>query len=231
MFRRLLERFRSDDASVQFEVQRMTAEGGWNNFMDVDDARERTAAYEEPPDPPLVDGDSGYPPGTYRCVERRDGRINEVVWRVETPNAEEFYDRQRQRQRQRERIDEMTREELADELENPEELEPLEIGEVLELYRQKEPAEESYDEDLPSDPIDRFLAERLSEGSLDETTLERVRSAVELKSQYEDGKRGLCYRCFERANVQPCQNCGDLVCEQHRSSKRSVCLACLESGE
>jgi len=83
MFETILRRIRDRDASVQYEVQRMTPNGGWKNFYKEFGVDEKAQTFESPPDCPELDGSTAYPSGRYRCIRRVDGRIRDVEWVIE----------------------------------------------------------------------------------------------------------------------------------------------------
>ena len=89
--RRFVDRVKHPGKSVQYELQRMTHKGGWENFY-TDPNYDSADAFPTPPPKPSFDPDTGYPPGTYRCLKRVDGRINTIVWTVESPDADAYYD-------------------------------------------------------------------------------------------------------------------------------------------
>jgi|GEM_PF-5256961 len=227
MLRTLLEWFRSDNASVQYEVQRMTAGGGWRNFYKEFSEDDATAAFDEPQEQPDLGADTGYPPGRYRCIERRDGRLNEILWTAETPDAEEVYDRQREQERQRERLEELSYEELLDALMRAEFVGDLDPEEITAALKAKRPVPEETDEDS-SDPVDRALGEFLQQDEISDEDMERLEFAVEQKVQLESASGGLCYRCQSGSNVEQCSECGDLVCDDHRLPDREICMECAD---
>ena len=88
--RRLSDRLRHPGQSVQYELQRMTAQGGWENFY-ADPNYDHATAFSTPPPQPHFDADAGYPPGKYRCLKRVDGRIHTIVWTVESSAVDDYY--------------------------------------------------------------------------------------------------------------------------------------------
>lgn len=95
MFHRLYDRLRHHGQSVQYEVQRMTPHGGWQNFY-KDPNYDYDTTFRTPPDEPTFSADTGYPPGKYRCIKRVGGRIKTVVWTVESPDTDTYYTRLRE---------------------------------------------------------------------------------------------------------------------------------------
>jgi len=98
---------------------------------------------------PKPNSDDEFPitgiPGRYRLIKRVDGRIKETIWRYETADADEWYERRRQEERQREKLETMTLEEVEDEVwgrtERLDQLDPKEIQDRLDSLRQsREPA-------------------------------------------------------------------------------------------
>lgn len=232
MLRGLLDRLRTPDESVQFEVQRMTANGGWVNFYEEFSESDETAAFDTPPDPPSFDENSAYPPGKYRCIERRDGRISETRWTVESPDTAEFYERQRQRDRQREKLDEFSYDELVDALVDDDPFPALDRSEVREAMEEKrEQANQSQDSDSPESPIAQHLSKLVRNDDLDDETLNRVRDIVDMKVQLESARNGLCYRCQSNDDVRRCASCGELVCATHRTERSGTCQRCHETAD
>lgn len=231
MFRALLDRLQPGDDSVQYEVQRMTAQGGWRNFYGEYVESDETQAFEEPPHPPEFGPESGHPPGRFRCVARRDGRIDEIIWTVESPDADSVYERLRERTRQRERLEEASYEELLDAFEAGDQfdqLKPREVGEALAAKRKEGQAVDDESGDEVSELFDRALMDSLESGEISDEDLERLRTAVQVKLGFDGESMDLCDRCYSRDGVKECRECGDLVCEEHRVSDQGVCLQCSE---
>jgi len=88
--RRLSDRLRYRSQSVQYELQRMTPKGGWQNYYTDPEGR-HADAFPTPPPQPSFGPDTGYYPGRYRCLRRVDGRIESILWTVESSDADEFY--------------------------------------------------------------------------------------------------------------------------------------------
>ncbi|WP_149799991.1 hypothetical protein [Halorubrum xinjiangense] len=102
----LRDRLVSQDRSVQYEVQLMTPGGGWKRHEPF----HWDGKYGEP------DPDDDYlltVPGRYREIRRVDGRIDEVIWTYETPDAEAHY----QAEKEREKLSDLSVDELLTELE------------------------------------------------------------------------------------------------------------------
>lgn len=122
----LRERFGKQKRSVQYEVQLMTPQGGWKRHQPF----HWDGKYGEP------DSDDGYLltlPGRYREIRRVDGRIDEVIWTHETPDAETHY----QIERERERLSELPAEDILEELEQRDELANLDRSELIEEAEMK----------------------------------------------------------------------------------------------
>lgn len=205
----------------------MTAGGGWRNFYKEYSEDDATAAFDEPQEEPDLGADTGYPPGRYRCIERRDGRLNEILWTAETPDAEEVYDRQRKKERQRERLEELSYEELLEALTGGEFIDDLDPEQVTDALQTKRPVPEEANEDSP-DPVERAIGEFLHQDELSAGDMERLEFAVEKKVQLESASRGLCYRCQSGSKVEQCSECGDLVCDEHRLPDGEICMKCAD---
>lgn len=68
----------------------MTPKGGWRNFYtNPDDIH--ADAFVTPPPQPSFGPDTGWQPGRYRCLRRVDGRIETILWTVESPTADAYY--------------------------------------------------------------------------------------------------------------------------------------------
>ena len=114
------DRLIGPDQSVQYEVQLMTPAGGWKRHQPFN----WDGKYGKP------DRDDGYlltTPGRYREIRRVNGRIDEVIWTYETPDAEAHY----QAEKERSRVSELTIDELLSELEQPEEITELDQSELV----------------------------------------------------------------------------------------------------
>lgn len=116
----LHDRLVSHDRSVQYEVQLMTPGGGWKRHQPF----HWDGKYGEP------DPDDGYlltVPGRYREIRRVDGRIDEVIWTYETPDAETHY----QAEKERARLSELSVDELLTELKQRDKITELDRGELI----------------------------------------------------------------------------------------------------
>jgi len=114
------DRLVSDNRSVQYEVQLMTPAGGWKRHQPF----HWDGKYGEP------DPDDGYlltTPGRYREIRRVEGRIDEVIWTYETPDAEAHY----QAQKERTQVSDLTIDELVSELEQRDEIVELDRNELI----------------------------------------------------------------------------------------------------
>ncbi|SNR70967.1 hypothetical protein [Halorubrum vacuolatum] len=124
LIQRLRDRFGKQKRSVQYEVQVMTQKGGWKRHQPFHwDGR-----YGRP------DHDDDYlitTPGRYREIRRVDGRIDEELWRYETPDAEAHY----QREREREKVEELSVEKILDELQERDEITELDRSELMHEVR------------------------------------------------------------------------------------------------
>lgn len=169
MLRTLLDRARRHGSSVQFEVQRMTPAGGWINFYTefVDD--DTPTAFDQPPDPPSFGSETGYPEGRYRCIERRDGRLHTVVWTVESPSAEQYYQDERAKARERAQIEELSAREFCHQLTEFTALTSTERVDLLDEKRETEQADRA-----PASFEDQLMQEVL-EGNVDTEDLEDVK--------------------------------------------------------
>jgi len=117
---------------LQFEVQRMTAAGGWK--------RHEPFHWEGKQGPPEDDDDFLIvDPGRYREIRRVDGRIHSVLWTYETAESQAYYEKQKQhakREKQLELAQDLSKTELLAEARDPDqldELEPIEILDQLEI--------------------------------------------------------------------------------------------------
>lgn len=120
LFQRLRDRIVGQDRSVQYEVQLMTPGGGWKRHQPF----HWDGKYGEP------DPDDGYlltVPGRYREIRRVDGRIDEVIWTYETPDAEEHY----QAEKEREKLSDLSVDELLTELEQRNKITTLDQNELI----------------------------------------------------------------------------------------------------
>ena len=116
----LRDRLVSQDRSVQYEVQLMTPGGGWKRHQPF----HWDGKYEEP------DPDDDYlltAPGRYREIRRVDGRIDEVIWTYETPDAEAHY----QAKKEREKLSDLSVDELLTELEQRNKITTLDQSELI----------------------------------------------------------------------------------------------------
>jgi len=114
------DRLVSDNRSVQYEVQLMTPAGGWKRHQPF----HWDGKYGEP------DPDDGYlltTPGRYREIRRVEGRIDEVIWTYETPDAEAHY----QAEKERTQVSDLTIDELVSELEQRDEIVELDQNELI----------------------------------------------------------------------------------------------------
>jgi len=69
--------------------QRMTYEGGWERRL-------ANFAPREFRERPTSDDDLRMTlPGRYRAIRQQNGRLGEPLWKYETADAEEYYERQR----------------------------------------------------------------------------------------------------------------------------------------
>ena len=120
------DRLVSDNRSVQYEVQLMTPAGGWKRHQPF----HWDGKYGEP------DPDDGYlltTPGRYREIRRVEGRIDEVIWTYETPDAEAHY----QAEKERTRLSELSITELLSELEQRGEITELDQSELVHEARMR----------------------------------------------------------------------------------------------
>lgn len=126
LFQRLCDRIVNRDRSVQYEVQLMTPQGGWKRHQPF----HWDGKYGEPdPDDDYLIATSG----RYREIRRVDGRIDEVIWTHETPDAEAYY----QAERERKRLSELSVEEILSELEQPDELVTLDRDDIIKEARMR----------------------------------------------------------------------------------------------
>jgi len=106
--------------NLQFEVQWMTAAGGWK--------RHKPFQWEGKYGPPESDDDILIvDPGRYREIRRVDGRIHSVLWTYETAEAQAYYEKQKQL----ELAQNLSKQELLSEARNPDELDQLERIEII----------------------------------------------------------------------------------------------------
>lgn len=136
--RRLLGDHDSEE-SVQYELLRMTKNGGWEKPDQVKVVGEGEIYIGPDIDKPQSDDD--WPidgnPGRYRLVRRVNGRIDGDVWSYETDDADAHYRREREKERQREKLREMSFEEVEREFfDGPEELDKLDFDEIRERYEE-----------------------------------------------------------------------------------------------
>lgn len=103
------------------------------------------------------------PPGRYRCLERLDGRISEVVWIVESSDADETYEHQRERQRHLHRLEELSSEEVLEAMAEGESFSPPRREEFDEALADERNEGESVS-DESRDVIERVIAELLQKG-------------------------------------------------------------------
>ncbi len=105
---------------LQFEVQRMTAAGGWK--------RHEPFHWEGKHGPPEDDDDFLLDaPGRYREIRRVDGRIHSVLWTYETAESQAYYEKQKQL----ELAQDLSKTELLAEARDPDQLDELEPIEIL----------------------------------------------------------------------------------------------------
>jgi len=141
----------------------MSFQGGWERVAQYGDRPEK-------PDPRAVDS-----PARYRCVRRREGRIDEdgCEWIVEHPDAEEQYARDR-------RLEEIWRKvrEQQEQEDSDDDLDPL----VVELIR------EIWEEEGPQAALEQLRAWRSEDGGdLDKSEpIETLREA--LRANIEEDK-------------------------------------------
>ena len=129
MFQRVFDWFDRQRYSVQYEVQRMTHQGGWQNYYQT--------SYESPPSRPANDEEIqilGMEEGRFRCIRRKDSHIDTIVWEYKTVDAEETYATRRRQESQREQLAEMNQEEIHVEIEERSELTDLPWRELFEAY-------------------------------------------------------------------------------------------------
>ena len=133
MLRKVIDRFKHPRSSVQYEVQHITPNGGWKNFYRAPGDAPSEGKYDTPPDPIPFDSDVWAPSGRFRCIKRVDGRIREVVWTVESPDADSHYRPLQTKETLRSRLDELDLEEATEAVAAGEfdELSPQEVFEVL----------------------------------------------------------------------------------------------------
>ena len=115
--------------SIQYEVQRMTHRGGWQNYHQT--------SYKSPPSRPTNDEGIqilGTEEGRFRCIRRKDSYLDTTIWEYETENAEETYTTRRQQAIQRDQLAEMEYEEIHAELVDRSELTALSWRELFEAY-------------------------------------------------------------------------------------------------
>ncbi len=124
LIQRLRERFGKQKRSVQYEVQLMTPKGGWKRHDPFH--WDRKYGEPDPDDDYLLDT-----PGRYREIRRVDGRIDEVVWTYETPDAETHY----QREREREKVTDLSAEDILAELQERDEITELDRNELIDELR------------------------------------------------------------------------------------------------
>ncbi len=120
LFQRLRDRIVGQDHSVQYEVQLMTPGGGWKRHQPF----HWDGKYGEP------DPDDDYlltVPGRYREIRRVDGRIDEVIWTYETPDAEAHY----QAEKEREQLSDLSVDELLTELDQRNKITTLDQSELI----------------------------------------------------------------------------------------------------
>ena len=156
MFRRWSDWLARRRHSIQYEVQRMTYQGGWQNYYE--------ASYESPPSRPTSDGDIqilGDEQGRFRCIRRKDSHIDTVVWEYETRSAEETYAARRRRAAQRDQLAEMECEEIQAELEGRSELTELAWRELFEAYVERCGDTENSQADLK--PLESQLVQTVAE--------------------------------------------------------------------
>ncbi len=112
---------------LQFEVQRMTAAGGWK--------RHEPYHWEGKHGPPEDDEDFLIvDPGRYREIRRVDGRIHSVLWTHETAESQAYYEEQKRvakREKQLELVQDLSKTELLAEARDPDQLDELESIEIL----------------------------------------------------------------------------------------------------
>lgn len=92
MGKHIIDRIRHPDVSVQYEIQRMDHNGGWQSIEGV-------GPFDEPPEKPAAPRW-----GRYRCIKRVDGHYHSDEWTLITEGATEKYKRKREREKQLDRI-------------------------------------------------------------------------------------------------------------------------------
>ena len=119
----------------------MTYQGGWQNYYQT--------SYESPPSRPESDSEIqilGTEEGRFRCIRRKDGQLDTVIWEYKTTGTEEMYAVRRCRDAQRDQLRKMDQDEIKAELRNRSELTQLSWQELFEAYLNRcEECEESKD--------------------------------------------------------------------------------------
>lgn len=142
LYKKLIDRLRFRNRTVQYELHRMTHKGGWKDYGG--------GAWGErlSPDTELI-GDSE---GRFRLIRRVDGRIQDVIWTRDTPDADAAYEQERKRDEQRELMRQLSLEDLHEEWINPDRLSALPRAELHKFYMQKrEQAEQTTESSQPID--------------------------------------------------------------------------------
>lgn len=134
MLQRVRDLLTSDDEPLQkgdIWLQRMTYEGGWERML-------ANVAPEEFLDCPTSDDSFLITlPGRYRAIKRVNGRLDEVLWKYETDDADEYYETQQKTDQQRERLYAMSVEDLGAELlGGTNELDELSYSEIQERFEE-----------------------------------------------------------------------------------------------
>ena len=175
MFRRWSDRLAQRRHSIQYEVQRMTHRGGWQNYYQT--------SYESPPPRPASDDEIqilGDEQGRFRCIRRKDSHIDTVVWEYETTGAEETYAARRRKTTQRDQLAGMEREEICAELESRSELTELAWRELFEAYFERCENAEKEQTDLKS--IESQLVQTVANRDGPRAALKEYRELMSEKS-------------------------------------------------
>jgi hypothetical protein len=130
---------RGSESSVQYELLRMTKDGGWEKPDQVKVEGEGEIGID--PDIGEPQSDDEWPiegfPGRYRLVKRVNGRIEGNVWSYETDDADAYYQHERGKEQQREKLEKMGFEEVKREyFEGPEQLDKLDLDEIRDRYEE-----------------------------------------------------------------------------------------------
>ena len=93
--RRVADLLRHRGQAVQYELERQTPAGDWQNFY-ADPHYNFVDSFPTPHEQPTFGEHDTYPPGRYRCVKRVAGEIETVLWTVDSPEAEAYYEARRE---------------------------------------------------------------------------------------------------------------------------------------